>query len=154
MKTTLPAFILTLILATGCATLSDPALTPLQRAEIIAREDGDLIRAAVDIATTAGVQFGESDPARRAAVAGEMERVAAAVAALAGGVVEPDRLPKLLKLEEPYMAQVFSVIAPFYKAGFDRLKSATNDPAVIARVSGAWLQLIAAGVRDGAGRLK
>lgn len=145
---------LTLAMLTGCATLSDPNLTPLQRAEAIADQDGDMIRAAVSIATRAAVQLAEADPEKRQALAGDLLRVSEAVKALSGGVVQPDALRAQMRLKEPYLKDVFEVIAPLYKAAFDRLQSATNDPATIARITARYLNIISAGVAEAAANIR
>lgn len=146
--------ILLLALLCGCATLNDPTLTTVQRVERIADDDGALIRSAVSIVTSASVQFAEQNPDKRAELAADLERLAAVVASLAGGAIDPDSLVAQLKVKERYVQQILSAVAPIYRAAYERLRTATDNRAVIARIAGKYLVIIADGIRDAAKNLK
>lgn len=123
----------------GCATTG----TVAERARQIYEEDGAMIQSGVSLLTSAAIQFAEQNPEKRDDLRADLNRVAAQVALLAGGNLDPAALTSALRVKEDYITRILQSVVPLYSAGYSRLKSQGE-----AKLAADYLKLIAQGIAD------
>ena len=138
------AFIFALLcIPTSCTTLNNPNLTPQQKAEKVLQEDGDLIKAGVQIATRAIIQYCDENPSKRQEIKAEVNKIAGLICNASGGTIDPNYVTATLKVKEKYINDILSAVAPLYKAGYNRLQEIGEAGLAIK-----YLQLISSGIKE------